>query len=56
MNVVGIAGDIPVVIKFTGAADIVEAVVEENRCAALSGKDAVDMPSICAKPDLDGSS
>ena len=45
MKVVGIAGDIPVVIKFTGTADIVEAVVEENRRAALSAKDTVDVPA-----------
>jgi hypothetical protein len=46
MNVVGIAGDVPVVIKFPGAADIVEAVVEENRHAALSAKDTVDVPAL----------
>ena len=46
MNVVGIAGDVPVVIKFTRPADIVKAIVEEDRCAALSAEDAVDVPAL----------
>ena len=46
VNIGGISGDIPMVIEFAGTADVVKAVVEENRRSALSGEDAVDMPAL----------
>ena len=46
VNVAGIARDVPVVVEFARAADVVKAVVEEQRRAALRGKNAVHAPAL----------
>jgi hypothetical protein len=45
MKVCGIAGQVPVIIELSGAADVVKAVVDEERASGLRGKDVVDAPA-----------